>query len=98
VVMQIGEVAARADLSFRSLRYRVEVGLLRPSGRIRRWVRLYAEADIEAVRDPAGVDRPPEARERLEGILAEATWRRERLKTQLAMADAFISQLNQQLS
>jgi MerR family copper efflux transcriptional regulator len=123
-VMHIGEVAARTDLSLRSLRHWDEVGLLRPSGRTEGGFRLYTEADvekilvirrmkplgftldqmsaamrdIEALHDPAAVDRHSQARERLDGILAEATERREKLERQLVMADEFISQLNQQLS
>ena len=123
-VMHIGEVAARTELSLRSLRHWDEVGLLRPSGRTEGGFRLYTEADvekilvirrmkplgftldqmsaamrdIESLRDPAAIDLHQEARERLDGILAEATKRRETLERQLAMADEFISQLNQQLS
>jgi MerR family copper efflux transcriptional regulator len=123
-VMHIGEVAARTELSLRSLRHWDEVGLLRPSGRTEGGFRLYTEADvekilvirrmkplgftldqmsaalreIEALLEPNAADRHWDARERLEGILAEATERREKLERQLAMADEFISQLNQQLS
>jgi MerR family copper efflux transcriptional regulator len=123
-VLHIGEVAARTELSLRSLRHWDEVGLLRPSGRTEGGFRLYTEADVEKIlvirrmkplgftldqmsaamrdietlRDHAAADRHPEARERLDGILAEATERREKLERQLAMADEFISQLNQQLS
>lgn len=48
-VMQIGEVAARTELSLRSLRHWEEVGLLRPSGRTEGGFRLYAEADVEKI-------------------------------------------------
>lgn len=121
--MQIGEVAARTELSLRSLRHWEEVGLLRPSGRTDGGFRLYTEADIErilvirrmkplgfsldqmsaamrdieALRDPAAADRQ-RARVRLTAIVADAAERREQLERQLAMADEFISQLNQQLS
>lgn len=44
---QIGEVAERAGLSLRTLRYYEEVGLVRPSGRSPGGFRLYDEADIE---------------------------------------------------
>ncbi|MFW5473964.1 MerR family transcriptional regulator [Knoellia sp. CPCC 206450] len=47
--MQIGEVAARTDLSIRSLRHWGEVGLLRPSGRTDGGFRLYTEADVEKI-------------------------------------------------
>ena len=123
VVMRIGEVAARTELSLRSLRHWDEVGLLRPSGRTEGGFRLYTEADvakilvirrmkplgftldqmsaamrdIEALRDPAAVERHRGARQRLDYLLAEATERREKLKAQLGMADEFISQLGQQL-
>jgi DNA-binding transcriptional MerR regulator len=39
-----------------------------------------AMRDIESLRDPAAIDRHPEARERLDGVLAGATERRERLE------------------
>ncbi|MGK2876767.1 MAG: MerR family transcriptional regulator [Nocardioides sp.] len=48
-VMQIGEVAARTDLSLRSLRHWEEVGLLLPSGRSEGGFRLYTEADVEKI-------------------------------------------------
>ena len=48
-VMQIGEVAARTELSLRSLRHWEEVGLLRPSGRTEGGFRLYTEADVERI-------------------------------------------------
>lgn len=48
-VMQIGEVAARTDLSLRSLRHWEEVGLLKPSGRSDGGFRLYTEADVDKI-------------------------------------------------
>lgn len=47
--MHIGEVAARTELSVRSLRHWEEVGLLRPSGRTDGGFRLYTEADVEKI-------------------------------------------------
>jgi len=47
--MHIGEVAARTDLSLRSLRHWEEVGLLRPSGRSEGGFRLYTEADVDKI-------------------------------------------------
>lgn len=47
--MHIGEVAARTELSLRSLRHWDEVGLLRPSGRSDGGYRLYTEADVEKI-------------------------------------------------
>lgn len=47
--MQIGEVAARTELSLRSLRHWEEVGLLRPSGRTEGGFRLYTETDVEKI-------------------------------------------------
>jgi DNA-binding transcriptional MerR regulator len=47
--MQIGEVAARTELSLRSLRHWDEVGLLRPSGRSEGGFRLYTEVDVEKI-------------------------------------------------
>jgi MerR family transcriptional regulator, copper efflux regulator len=47
--LHIGEVAARTELSLRSLRHWEEVGLLRPSGRTDGGFRLYTEADVEKI-------------------------------------------------
>ncbi|MBZ5740168.1 MerR family transcriptional regulator [Nocardioides mangrovi] len=47
--MHIGEVAARTELSLRSLRHWDEVGLLRPSGRTDGGFRLYTEEDVEKI-------------------------------------------------
>lgn len=124
-VMHIGEVAARTELSLRSLRHWEDVGLLIPFGRTEGGFRLYSERDVEqilvirrmkplgftldqmsaAMRDIETLHDPSvsntsqhEARARLDAILADATQRREKLERQLAMADEFIGQLNQQLS
>jgi len=48
-VLHIGEVAARTDLSLRSLRHWEEVGLLQPSGRSDGGFRLYTEADVDKI-------------------------------------------------
>ena len=47
--MHIGEVAARTDLSLRSLRHWEEVGLLQPSGRTDGGFRLYTDDDVEKI-------------------------------------------------
>lgn len=47
--MHIGEVAARTELSLRTLRHYDEIGLLRPSGRTDGGFRLYTEADVEKI-------------------------------------------------
>lgn len=47
--MHIGEVAARTELSLRSLRHWDDVGLLRPSGRTDGGFRLYTDADVEKI-------------------------------------------------
>lgn len=47
--MHIGEVAARTELSLRSLRHWDEVGLLVPSGRSEGGFRLYTESDVETI-------------------------------------------------
>lgn len=47
--MHIGEVAARTELSLRSLRHWEEVGLLEPSGRTEGGFRLYTEDDVEKI-------------------------------------------------
>ena len=48
-VMHIGEVAARTELSLRSLRHWEDVGLLRPSGRSDGGFRLYSESDVAKI-------------------------------------------------
>lgn len=45
--MQIGLVAARTQLSIRTVRHYDEVGLVTPSARSAGGFRLYAEADVE---------------------------------------------------
>lgn len=45
----IGEVAARAGLSLRTVRHWESVGLIRPSGRTDGGFRLYTEADLDQV-------------------------------------------------
>lgn len=47
--MHIGEVAARTELSLRSLRHWDEVGLLRPSARSDGGFRLYTEQDVDKI-------------------------------------------------
>ncbi len=47
--MHIGEVAARTELSLRSLRHWEDVGLLQPSGRTDGGFRLYTEDDVEKI-------------------------------------------------
>jgi DNA-binding transcriptional MerR regulator len=47
--VHIGEVAARTELSLRSLRHWDEVGLLRPSGRTDGGFRVYTEDDVEKI-------------------------------------------------
>jgi DNA-binding transcriptional MerR regulator len=47
--MQIGEVAARTELSLRSLRHWDEVGLVTPSARSEGGFRLYTEEDVEKI-------------------------------------------------
>ncbi|WP_210649255.1 MerR family transcriptional regulator [Nocardioides sp. SYSU D00065] len=48
-VMHIGEVAARTELSLRSLRHWEEVGLLQPSGRTEGGFRLYTDSDVDKI-------------------------------------------------
>ena len=48
-VMHIGDVAARTELSIRSLRHWDDVGLIRPSGRTDGGFRLYTPADVEKI-------------------------------------------------
>ncbi|MGW7488215.1 MerR family transcriptional regulator [Streptomyces sp. NPDC054786] len=44
--MQIGEVAARTELSLRTIRHYEETGLVHPSARSQGGFRLYAQADV----------------------------------------------------
>ncbi|CAM5727047.1 hypothetical protein SBADM41S_09163 [Streptomyces badius] len=44
--MQIGEVAARTELSLRTIRHYEETGLVVPSARSRGGFRLYTEYDV----------------------------------------------------
>ncbi|MFG3258624.1 MerR family transcriptional regulator [Streptomyces sp. NPDC048172] len=44
--MQIGEVAARTELSLRTIRHYEETGLVRPSARSQGGFRLYTESDV----------------------------------------------------
>ncbi|MBM0230870.1 MerR family transcriptional regulator [Micromonospora sp. STR1_7] len=48
--MQIGEVAERAGLSLRTIRYYEEVGLIVPSARSQGGFRLYTDADVDRLR------------------------------------------------
>lgn len=48
--LQIGEVAARAGLSLRTVRYYEEVGLVLPSGRTEGGFRLYTDEDVQRLR------------------------------------------------
>ena len=45
--MQIGQVAARTELSITTVRHYDEVGLVTPSARSTGGFRLYTEADVE---------------------------------------------------
>ncbi len=45
--MQIGEVAARTELSLRTIRHYEETGLIVPSARSQGGFRLYTERDVE---------------------------------------------------
>ena len=45
-MMQIGELADRAEMSLRTIRHYDEVGLLTPSGRSEGGFRLYTDADF----------------------------------------------------
>lgn len=47
VQMQIGQVAARTELSINTVRHYDEVGLVAPSARSAGGFRLYTEADVE---------------------------------------------------
>ena len=49
-LMQIGEVAERTGLSFRTIRHYDEIGLVVPSGHTTGGFRLYAPTDLERLR------------------------------------------------
>ena len=49
-LIAIGDVARRAGVTTRTLRYYQEVGLLEPSGATERGNRLYSDADVERLR------------------------------------------------
>jgi DNA-binding transcriptional MerR regulator len=49
-LMKVGEVARRAGVSTRTVRYYEELGLLEPSGRSQGGFRLYSEADLERLK------------------------------------------------
>jgi DNA-binding transcriptional MerR regulator len=61
-LLGIGEVARRAGVTTRTLRYYQEMGLLQPSGATSRGNRLYSDADVERLqrilelRDVMGFD------------------------------------------
>lgn len=57
-----------------------------------------AMRDIEVLRDHDAEERHDRARARLTAIVAEAGDRRAKLENQLAMADEFIRELNQELA
>lgn len=48
--MKVGEVARRAGVSTRTVRYYEELGLLEPSGRSRGGFRLYTEEDLDRLK------------------------------------------------
>jgi DNA-binding transcriptional MerR regulator len=49
-LLQIGEVAARVDLSIRSIRHWEEMGLVKPSSRSPGGFRLYSEEDVARIK------------------------------------------------
>jgi DNA-binding transcriptional MerR regulator len=49
-LLAIGDVARRAGVTTRTLRYYQEVGLLEPSGATKRGNRLYSHSDLERLR------------------------------------------------
>ena len=99
-VFQIGEVAARVQLSLRTIRHYDEIGLVTPSGRTSGGFRLYSEEDVERLRivkgmKPAGLtlDEMRELLDLLEGETTDA----ERLEHFLAAAGAQAERLERHL-
>jgi MerR family transcriptional regulator, copper efflux regulator len=93
---QIGEAAARVELSLRTIRHYDEVGLVRPSGHTSGGFRLYSEADVERLRivkgmKPAGLtlDEMRELLELLEGRVSDT----ERLEHFLDATDTQVARL-----
>ena len=109
--MQIGEVADRTGLSFRTLRHYDEIGLLSPSARSDGGFRLYTADDVDKLlvirrMKPLGysLDEMLAVMRTIEGhadagplapVIAEARDRRDRLRRHLEMADEFIALLDQ---
>jgi len=102
--LRIGEVAAAAGVSTRTLRYYQELGLLNPSGHTPGVARRYGAADVERLnrilelRDLLGfnLDEIAEilrAEDRLAGLRAE--WRQGGRRREEILAEA--AQLNQRL-
>ena len=94
VVMHIGEVAARTELSLRSLRHWEEVGLLQPSGRTDGGFRLYTESDVDKIlvirrMKPLGfsLDEMKAVMSDLEVLGDPASGERERAAAQQRIAD-----------
>jgi MerR family transcriptional regulator, copper efflux regulator len=54
-LLQIGEVAARVQLSLRTIRHYDACGLVTPSGRSEGGFRLYSEEDVERLRIVKGM-------------------------------------------
>lgn len=108
--MHIGEVAARTELSLRSLRHWEDVGLVRPSGRSEGGFRLYTEGDVEKIlvirrMKPLGftLERMGEAMRDLEVLqgdspAAERVRAQGRLQEVLAEAEERRARLTRQLA
>ncbi len=79
VSLQIGEVAKKAGVSVRTVRYYEELGLLQPSGLTSGGMRLYRDAEVtrlrfirrlrtlrlslDEIKVALGLDRPPQGRQ-----------------------------------
>ncbi len=79
VSLQIGEVAKKAGVSVRTVRYYEELGLMQPSGLTSGGMRLYRDAEVtrlrfirrlrtlrlslDEIKVALGLDRPPQGRQ-----------------------------------
>lgn len=68
-LFQIGEVAERVGLSFRTIRHYDEVGVVVPSGRTEGGFRLYTDRDVERLRKVMGMKPMGFALEEIRDVL-----------------------------
>ena len=104
---QIGEVAESVGLSFRTIRYYEEIGLVAPSGRTEGGFRLYTDSDVDRLRlvkalKPVGMSLETmgellEAADRAAGSSDDRSEAKSRLEAVLAVAKERCDQLEERL-